>query len=368
MSPESQYRSLAPSRHLKRVSFAQNPSSIQNSFHNMSSQLQNPQKKRPLAFRLGQWLTLLAALMITVEIGILLLGGKGMCASEGCQMVDQLTTVSPVLFNLAGLFFFLILLPGWRYAGDQTGIRVQLFRLLLLGGLVAEGVLIGFQLLVVDTFCLYCLIVFTCILLLNLLAGIRQLLAGLFLFATVLLAMSSLEFSQSAAESQTVDEGVVASRPSPVATTTAHLFFSATCPHCKTVLDAMVNDPSLTIHFNPTDSISSLEVAGVTLNPDYSPAANRAFLRSVGIDEIPVLLVHTEAGGYLLVKGEQTILQYLANLHTVQPEAVSPPIGTSSFFSGADPLIPPADPGDDACSIATDCDEDPVRPWIEPKH
>ena len=334
----------------------------------MASQLQNPRKKRPLAFRLGQWLTLLAALMITVEIGLLLLGGKGLCASEGCQVIDQLTTISPVLFNLAGLFFFLLLLPGWRYSGNQADIRAQLFRLLLLGGLVAEGVLIGFQLIVIDTFCLYCLIVFTCILLLNLLAGIRQLLAGLFLFATVLLTMSSLEFSQSADGSQTVSEGIFASRPSPTATTTAHLFFSSTCPHCKTVLDAMVNDPALTIHFNPTDSMSSLEVAGVTLNPDYSAAANRAFLRSVGIDEIPVLLAHTDAGGYVLIRGEQTILRYLAGLHTAQPETVFPPIGTSFLSSGADPLIPLAEPGDDACSITTDCSEDPLLPLIESKY
>lgn len=333
----------------------------------MTSHLQKPQKKRPLASRLGQWLNLLAALTLTVEISLLLLGSKGLCTSEGCQVVDQLTTISPLLFNIVGLLFFLLLLPGWRHIGGQTGIRAQLFRLLLLGGLAAEGVLIGFQLIVVDTFCLYCLIIFSCILLLNLLAGIRQLLAGLFLFATVLLAMSSLEFSQPADGSPTVTEGIFASRPSPTATTTAHLFFSSTCPHCKSVLDVMVNDPALTIHFNPTDSISSLEVAGVTLNPNYSAAANRAFLRSLGIDEIPVLLVHTDAGGYVVIRGEQAILQYLASLHTAQPETVSPPIGTSSFSSAADPLIPPADPGDDACSIATDCDEDPLLPWIESK-
>lgn len=358
MMSESQFRLVATSRHL----FASNLSRILHHRNTMPTQLQNPRKKRPLAFRLGQWLTLLAALMIAVEISLLLLGGKGLCASEGCELVDQLTTVSPVLFNLAGLFFFLFLLPGWRYASNQTDIRAQLFRLLLLGGLVAEGVLIGFQFIVIDTFCLYCLIVFTCILLLNLLAGIRQLLAGLFLFATVLLAMSSLEFSQSAEGSQTVTKGIFASRPSPVATTTAHLFFSSACPHCKTVLDVMVNDPALNIHFNPTDSMSSLEVAGVTLNPDYSPAANRAFLRSVGIDEIPVLLVHTDAGGYVLIRGEQTILHYLAGLHSSQPETILPPIGTSSVSSGADPLIPLADPGDNACSIATDCSEDPLLP------
>lgn len=328
----------------------------------MASQLRNPRKKRPLAFRLGQVLTLLAALMLTVEISLLLLGGKGLCTSEGCRVVDQLTTVSPLLFNIVGLLFFLLLVPGWRHAGDQSGIRAQLFRLLLLGGLAAEGVLIGFQLIIVDTFCLYCLIIFSCILLLNLLAGIRQLLAGLFLFATVLLALSSLDFKQSANGSPTVTEGIFASRPSPTATTTAHLFFSSTCPHCKSVLDVMVNDPALTIHFNPTDSISSLEAAGVTLNPDYSPAANRAFLRSLGIDEIPVLLVHTDADGYVVIRGEQAILQYLAGLHTSDSQSIFPATGTSSFSSSADPLIPPAETDDGACTIATDCEEDPLLP------
>ena len=53
----------------------------------------------------------------SVLIGILLTGtqsvliylqGEGVCFNEGCRIVDSLTLVDPLYFNVAGFFFFLI--------------------------------------------------------------------------------------------------------------------------------------------------------------------------------------------------------------------------------------------------------------------
>jgi len=49
---------------------------------------------------------LLTSLMIAVQLVVLPPDKEGLCLSQGCQVVDQLTRVSPLLFNVVGLFFF----------------------------------------------------------------------------------------------------------------------------------------------------------------------------------------------------------------------------------------------------------------------
>ena len=138
----------------------------------------------------------LSSSIVAVQIVLLVLGRDGICLSQGCQVVDELTRVPPLVFNLAGLFFFQAVAWGVFRTDTEKAIRWRIVQWLLLAGLAAEGVLVGFQLFVVGVFCTYCLIILGCIVLLNLLAGKKQLLAGTFVFASVFLAFSSLQFKQ----------------------------------------------------------------------------------------------------------------------------------------------------------------------------
>ncbi|MDD2462836.1 MAG: hypothetical protein PHI97_02460 [Desulfobulbus sp.] len=222
-------------------------------------------QKHLVSMRWVGWAALLASLLVAVQIAILLLGKEGLCLSQGCQVVDQLTRVSPLLFNIAGLFYFQVVFWGTRVKREDTS-RSQLLRLLLLAGLAAEGVLVGFQQIIAGAFCAYCLIVLGFIILLNLLAGLKQLLAGAFVFGVVLLAFSSLEFQNNPKNPQTFHEGVFARRTNPSSATKVYLFYSSTCAHCQRVLEVMAPKKAISMHFNPIDTITSINVPGVILN------------------------------------------------------------------------------------------------------
>jgi hypothetical protein len=312
-----------------------------------------------------KWTALLSSLMITVQIVILLLGKEGLCLSQGCQVVERLTRVSPLLFNIAGFLFFQAVFWGLYRVKNESENRSKLVRLLLLTGLAAEGVLVGFQQIVAGSFCTYCLIVLGFIVLLNLLAGIKQLLAGAFVFGVVLLAFSSLEFKHDQMNQRAMNEGIFASKINPSSAVSVHLFYSSTCSHCQRVLEIMVKNPTISMHFNPIDMISSIDAPGVILNLNYSPAANKALLNSLDIGEIPVLL-ERKNNGYSIIKGESAIVAYFDSLDKPIRNAASLPITPSNDSREKKSLIPGTGDQAEGCSVNTDCNTIPSLPAIIP--
>lgn len=302
-------------------------------------------------------IALLASLMVIVQFIVLFLGKEGLCFSQGCQVVDQLTKVSPLIFNIAGLFFFQTVFWGLFRVESESERRVKIVRLLLLAGLAAEGVLVGFQHNVAGAFCTYCLIVLGFIVLLNLLVGIKQLMTGAFLFGVIFLAFSSLEYNHSQKNTQATKEGVFASKIQSAPVATVYFFFSSTCSHCQRVLEVMRDTSSISMHFNPIDAISSLDVSGVALHPNYSSTANKDLLTSLGIDEIPVLLVRT-TNGFSIIKGESACNDYLDSLG--KPSRVLKNQPTDRPITSSDKaLIPPAGKQAEGCSVNADCNSTP---------
>lgn len=308
---------------------------------------------------------LLASLIVAVQIVILLLGKDGLCLSQGCKVIDKLIKVSPLLFNIAGFFFFQAVFWGSFRVENGAENRLRLVRLLLIAGLAAEGVLVGFQYIVAGTFCTYCLIVLGFIILLNLLAGFKQQFAGAFVFGVVLLAFSSLEFNHDQKNPKATNEGVFASKINGSSVATVHLFFSSTCSHCQRVLEVMAKNPSVSMHFNPIDTISSIDVSGVTLNMNYSSAANRALLNSLGIEEIPVLLVRKN-NGFSVIQGESAIVDYLDNLGIAGLGSENPASAHSSASQETNPLLLGTGGQAEGCSVNADCNTLPSLPDILP--
>lgn len=311
------------------------------------------------------WTALLASLLIVVQIAILLLGKEGLCLSQGCQVVDQLTRVSPLLFNIAGLFFFQGVFWGTKRVKREDASRSQLVRLLLLAGLAAEGVLVGFQQIIAGAFCTYCLIVLGFIILLNLLAGFKQLLAGAFVFGVVLLAFSSLEFQNNPKNSKAFHAGVFASKTAPSSAPTVYLFYSSTCAHCQRVLEVMAKKSAISMHFNPIDTITSINVPGVALNGQYDPKINKKLLKSLDIEEIPVLL-ERKANGYAIIKGETAIIAYFDGLDAQNQQSTHSTVGQLKASPEIDSLLPRTDNEVDGCSVNTDCDAIPSLPATLP--
>ena len=305
-------------------------------------------KRKKPALRLGQFLALVASLLIAAQIGYTFYQGTPLCINDGCKVVEQLTRVSPLVINVAGLLFFQVVYWGLYAArGDQR--RVAPFiKNLLLAGLVAEGVLISFQYLVAQTFCVYCLGILCFVVVLNLLQGLRQIVAGVLVCAAATLSFASLDVtSKILPEKQAFTSGVLALRPGADQSQQHYLFFSSTCPHCEKVIAALKTSIAATIFFNPIDKVTAIDLPQLQYHPGSSFEINKVLLRALGINEVPVLMSKTPEG-LMIRRGEAAILNYLA-----------PPLpaDASNMSSQPDALVIPG--LDDSCGVATDCTSTP---------
>lgn len=306
--------------------------------------------RKSKTLQLGQSLALLASLLIMAQIGYTLYQGNPFCVNEGCKVVEQLTRVSPLVFNLVGFFFFQAVYWGLRSSGGETRQVPQLVKTLLAAGLAAEGVLISFQYLVAHAFCAYCLGIFACIVGLNLLIGFKQAASGLLLFTVVALAFASLQLSPAQPEASAFTAGTFASRPGTAKEAENFLFYASTCAHCEKVIASLHKNNWATVHFNPIDQVKNLNLPGSSRTSTYSPAANRTLLASLGIDEIPVLMTRT-AEGVTIRRGETALLAYFGKASATDLAGQS----RSAAAPAPQALIPGLEPSKDGCSVATDC-------------
>ncbi|MEN8142460.1 MAG: hypothetical protein ABFQ82_02550 [Thermodesulfobacteriota bacterium] len=308
--------------------------------------------------KITQWGALLTAVFIAVQMGTIIFGGEAFCLNQGCKVVEELTLVPPLFINLAGLIFFLGLFACSRWLPTSGPVpRITWTALLLLTGLGAEGVLVGYQVFVIRTLCSYCLIIFSVILVLNLINGRKQIILGLPIFAAMIIAFSSLNFGQSllSLKSQTLLSGTFAKTSCIAPESQLYLFFSSNCPHCQTVIKVLENCNSCEMHFNPIDKIDSLNHPELEHFPDYDPSLNRLVLSLLGIKTIPVLIVQN-ADGLSLIKGEDSILDYINrvcfnnsehNLYEGQSTIDEEPYGYTF-----------EEEQDDGCEIEVECPED----------
>ena len=115
-----------------------------------------------------QWLALSASLIIIGQIVFILANGSAVCPNSGCELVEQLTALSPLYFNLLGLLFFQIVYWSLRFSKNRPLNDFDFSGLLLLAGLAVEGVLLAYQLFVARVVCSYCLLIFLFVIILNL--------------------------------------------------------------------------------------------------------------------------------------------------------------------------------------------------------
>ncbi|MFN2368829.1 MAG: hypothetical protein ABR605_07775, partial [Desulfurivibrionaceae bacterium] len=221
--------------------------------------------------RIIQWTALLGCIITAAQIAVILFKGEAFCLNQGCRIVENLTTIPPVYFNLAGLVYFLVIFAAARPTAGRPRPGFDWLSTLLLAGLAAEGMLISYQLVVAQTFCSYCLIILALVVLLNILRGKKQLLTGSAIFISILAVAGSLNFGASRImiQSQNLREGTFAVKSDDYPAAELHLFFSSNCPHCLNVLDAMAVGNNCEINFNPIDRLESLDLAELTYFPEY---------------------------------------------------------------------------------------------------
>lgn len=309
-------------------------------------------RPKPFLKKLG-FLALFASIIVLVQICIILTQGDPLCLNQGCEIVEQLNKVPPLFFNLAGFVFFLIIYWGVRMTNRGSSSARALVLVLLTAGMGAEAVLVGFQYLIACTFCSYCLFICACIFLLNILAGWRQALRGLVVFCAVAAAFFSLDFRAPAEQNLSYQDGIIATRQGTQAEPQLHLFFSSTCSHCENIIQLLAPQENLTVALHPIDAVEAIDMPGIKQSATYSTAANRNFLASLGINEVPVLLLE-ENEQYSVYQGERIIQQQINKLTMPQGKEESKEEQNLSQTSSQDAGL---NMSSDGCSVEENCED-----------
>lgn len=302
---------------------------------------------------LSHILSLVGCALTGLQAFLILYQGDGICLNQGCEIVDSLTRIPPLYFNIAGFLFFLLVSFGISQARKGSELWQRFTGLLLLAALAAEAVLICFQYLITDIFCSYCLIVFSLIVLINIFMGLKQTFRGIFIFSAACLAFASLDFTIEHESEFTLDDGTLASFNTDASDRQLYLFFSSTCDHCEEVLGVMKDELSCNVKFHPVDQVTSFTFPNITPSRSYDPQVNVDFLKHLGIKEIPVIADINQTKTVILT-GQKAIVEYLRDY--CQPKRLEQttelPSSQSSNYSF------PLPEKEDGCSVDENCEEE----------
>lgn len=295
---------------------------------------------------------LLACILTGVQAVFIIMGKDGICLNEGCKIVDTYPKVPPIFFNSAGFIFFLILFICFVNGRKGSEYWHRFAKLLLLTGLAAEGVLVFFQYSIVTAFCSYCLIIFSLILLLNLLCGLRQFFSSMMVFSVVFVMLLSLELRAVSNSDMSLDTGSYAAIGEESEEVVHYLFFSETCEHCENILSLMEDNNKCSFRFNPIDRINHFSLSDSSLYPEYDPGVNISFLKSLKITEIPVLVVAGQER-VVVLKGEGRIRKYLDE-QCLRKEEIDVN-GTSQNAGSYRDYLNDSNQLEGGCSVEEDC-------------
>lgn len=257
----------------------------------------------------GMFGALAGSIFTIIQLVLLLFKQDTICFNDGCAIVETMTAVSPIFFNLAGFLFFQAVFWTLYYTKLKDSYWPILSQALLIAGLAAEGVLVGYQNFVVEVFCSYCLVIFGVVVFLNLLQGVKHIFFGIAIFLAIQIAFASLQFSTPNPDGGfTLDKGVIATMDAANKDKQFYLFFSSTCEHCEEVIQTLEEYPQFPISFNPVDKVTQLPIPGNVELIDYNSKVNVSFLSTFGINEIPVLMMR-DGNNFSVIQGKSQIIK-----------------------------------------------------------
>ncbi len=299
---------------------------------------------------------LIGCLITGVQNVLIYIQGEGVCFNESCKIVDSLTLVDPLYFNIAGFFFFLIAAIGLSRARKGSNLWQRFTSLLLLAGLAAEAVLLSFQILISQVLCSYCLIILALVVLANLFMGLKQMFKGIVVFSAVLIASFSLDYQGAAFTPKPLEQGTMARYQPENSSTRFVLFISSSCAHCQSVLERLKDNPSCAVDFNPVDRYDGFSFPGAETVAGYKPKINLYFLKKLGITEVPVLFDQQDTS-MTLIRGSEAIKAYIDQ--QCGPRLPQTPLQSSeqmsSMSTSSYPLPLPGE--EDGCKIEEDCED-----------
>jgi uncharacterized membrane protein len=275
----------------------------------------------------------LATAFVLTEI-IMQSFGKSICFSEGCKMTAQYARFGDMSILLIGFAIFssLMTLAYLDRKTERPGIE-RLINLILIVALTGEGFFMGYLAFRIHTVCIFCVIVFGFMVTLGVLralSGEYDVLAGFATLAAVFVMHYVI-----------LPAGVTVDLP---AKDRLLLFYSKDCRHCAEIIREL-EEKKIPVAHLPVSQYGQ-------------------YLKSVGIDSIPTLMVN-DPNEKVFLTGESAIRRYLVACQDTKKPAVrteqkakargkttAPPQGTGTtidiFNQQPSLLISPDQPSGDS--------------------
>ncbi|GEM_PF-613148 len=208
---------------------------------------------------------------------------SSLCDEVGCKLAGELLNFDAIYLNYFGLVsvFFLIILG---YLSLKNKFYEALFFIGLYTGIAFEATIISYQFIANPEPCIFCLGIFSSLLLIALFSQIKHFAITLAMVGAIFIGLHTLSISKNKVFT-------------PLAGN--YLIQSKTCPHCIKV------KAYLSKHQIEYTAISTQE------------ASARNFLKFAGIQSIPVLILKEKRQTTLLT-GDKKIIAYFENQKVTQ--------------------------------------------------
>ncbi len=260
-----------------------------------------------------------------------------LCGEVGCKLAGQLLKFDPIYLHYFGLVsVFVLVILGAR--SITSSFFEMLYFMVLYAAIAFEATILGYQFLANPEPCIFCLGVFSSLLVIALFSHVKNFIVILAAILAVYIALNTLAIPKNKAY---------------VTIPGNYLIQSDTCAHCKKV-KAYFKDNNI--------SYTSIQAKEVNA---------RGFLKFVDINSIPALIMKDNSG-ITLLKGDQKIIAHFEAKkepeksveisQEIIPESTqSVPMELSSDFLSAG--------GDEGCALTVveevACDDNKTTPILE---
>lgn len=242
-------------------------------------------------------LPLLLFIYIVIET-YLKLNHSSLCEATGCKLAGELLRFNPIYLNYLGIAsVFALIIVG--FLSLKNALIEKLFFTLLYGAIAFEATILGYQFLVNTEPCIFCMGIFSSLLLIGLLSQLKNFILIASVALSIFVALNTLALTKNKAF--ITDDGT-------------YLLYSETCPHCVKVKKYFKEHH---IKYTP---ISVKE------------ASARTFLKFAGVSSIPVLVTKKKTSVSLLV-GDRAIIEHY--LPKSSPDTQSKPVTSTTQAQGS---------------------------------
>ncbi|MDQ7083439.1 MAG: glutaredoxin [Sulfurovum sp.] len=252
------------------------------------------------------------------------LHNTSLCGQVGCKLAGELLRFDPIYLNYFGLASLLVLIL-LGYLSLKSSFFKMLFFIGLYSAIAFEATIISYQFVVNPEPCIFCLGIFSSLLVIALFADFKRFAITLATVSAIFVGMQTLAVTKNHAF--ITQDGY-------------YLIQSDTCPHCKKVKAYLLK------HNIDYHAISTQE------------ASARSFLKFINITTIPVLIIKKPFDTRILT-GDANIIAYFQSQNTYIEASTPSLLETTSYHAELFSAVP-----DDGCTItitqAPACEDDNV--------